>query len=101
MTKKGKDASSERMTAQGTTGKESKLYGVIDAEWEDMDVKAAGTIELCLADEVMYNIMDETMTARLWLKLESLYMTKNLSNKFYLKKQLYYIQTKVHPSLNI
>ena len=53
-----------------------------------MDVKTAGTIELCLANEVRYNVMDETAAVRLWLKLESLYMTKSLSNKLYLKKQL-------------
>ena len=58
-----------------------------DADWEDMAVKVACTIESCLADEVMYNIMDENSTSRLWSKLESLYMTK--SNKLYLKKQLY------------
>ena len=36
----------------------------------------------------MYKVIDETSTTRLWLKLENLYMTKNLSNKLFLKKQL-------------
>ena len=57
-----------------------------NADWEDMNVKTTGTIELYLTGEVMYNVMDETSTAGLWLKLESLYMTESLSNKFYLKK---------------
>ena len=45
-------------------------------------------IQLCLADEVLYNVMDEEMATELWSRLEMLYMTKSLSNKLYLKKQL-------------
>jgi len=51
-----------------------------------MDLKAASMIQLCLADEVMYKVMDEEMATRLWLRLEMLYMMKSLSNKLYLKK---------------
>jgi len=53
-----------------------------------MDLKAATTIQLCLADEVMCNVMDEKMATRLCSRLET-YMTKSFSNKLYLKKQLY------------
>ena len=56
-----------------------------------MDLKAARTIQLYLADEVMYNVMDEETTMRLWSRLETLYITKSLSNKLYLKKQLYWL----------
>ena len=34
-------------------------------------------------------MMDEETVTRLWSRLEMLYMTKSLSNKVYLKKQLY------------
>ena len=54
-----------------------------------MDLKAASTIQLCLADDVMYNVMDEETVTGLWSRLETLYMMKSLSNKLYLKKQLY------------
>jgi len=37
----------------------------------------------------MYNVMDEEMAMGLSSRLELLYMTKSLSNKLYLKKQLY------------
>ena len=37
----------------------------------------------------MYNMMDEETATKLWSKLETLYMTKSLSNKLYLKKQIY------------
>ena len=37
----------------------------------------------------MYNVMDEETATCLWSNLEILYMIKSLSNKLYLKKQLY------------
>ena len=37
----------------------------------------------------MYNVIDKETVTGLWSTLETLYMTKNLSNKLYLKKQLY------------
>jgi len=40
-------------------GKSVKPVGTSDEDWEEMDLKAASTIQLCLADEVMYNVMDE------------------------------------------
>jgi len=52
-----------------------------------MDLKAASTIQLCLADDMMYNMIDEETVTRLWL--ETLYKMKSLSNKLYLKKHLY------------
>jgi hypothetical protein len=47
------------------------------------------TIWLCLGDDVMYYVMDEESPAVVWLKLESQYMSKSLTNKLYLKKWLY------------
>jgi hypothetical protein len=46
------------------------------------------------ADEVLFNIVEEETTTGLWTKLESLYMTKNLSNKIFLKRQLYNLRMK-------
>ena len=70
-------------------GKSAKPVSSSNEDWEEMDLKVASTIQLCLADEVMYNVMDEETTIGLWSRLEILYMTKSLSNKLYLKKQLY------------
>ena len=69
-------------------GKSSKLAGTSDENWEEMDLKAASTIQLCLAEDVMYNMIVEEKATGLWSKLE-MYMMKSLSNKLYLKKQLY------------
>jgi hypothetical protein len=37
----------------------------------------------------MYHVMDEESPAAVWLKLESRYMSKSLTNKLYLKQRLY------------
>jgi len=65
-----------------------------DDEWNDFDFYAKTMIILCLSDEVLCNVMNEETTADLWCRLESLYMTKSLSNKLFLKKQLYYLRMK-------
>ena len=46
-------------------------------------------IRLCLGDDVMYHVMDEESPVAIWLKLESRYMSKSLTNKLYLKQRLY------------
>ena len=70
-------------------GKAKKPEDMSDEDWNDMDLKAIGAIESCFTDEVMSNVMDETTVPGMWLKLESLYMTNIMTNKFYLKIQLY------------
>ena len=42
----------------------------------------------------MYNVMDKKIIKGLWTRLEMLYMMKSLSNKLYLKKQLYGLRMK-------
>ena len=44
---------------------------------------------LNLANNVLRQVDEEDTTAKVWLKLESLYMTKTPSNKIYLKEQLF------------
>ena len=56
-----------------------------DIDCKDLEVKVVATIRLCLADDVMYHVMDEESPTTIWLKLESWYMSKSLMNKSYLK----------------
>ena len=60
-----------------------------DMNWKDLEANAATTIRLCLTDDVMYHVMDEESPTTIWLKLESRYMSKSLTNKLYLKQKLY------------
>ena len=56
-----------------------------DDEW-NIDFYVKATIILCLSDEGLHNIMNKETTIDLWCRLESLYMTKNLSNKLFMNK---------------
>jgi hypothetical protein len=75
---------------QKALARNSKMpASMTDKDWEDLDEKALNTICFCLEYEVLSNIVEEKTTIGLWAKLESLYMTSNLSNKIFLKRQLY------------
>jgi hypothetical protein len=67
----------------------TKPEGMTDIDWKELEAKAVATIRLCLGDDVMYHVMDEESLVTVWLKLESRYMSKSLTNKLYLKQRLY------------
>ena len=66
-----------------------QLEGMNDMDWKDLEANVAATIRLCLANDVMYHVMDEESLMAIWLKLESRYMSKSLTKKVYLKQKLY------------
>ncbi|KAL4621167.1 hypothetical protein ACB092_06G208900 [Castanea dentata] len=70
-------------------GKEKKPKTMKNVEWVEMDEKAASAIRFNLGDEVIHNILEAKTAKEVWEKLEGLYMRKNLTNKLYVKKQLY------------
>ena len=43
-------------------GKSAKPAGTSNEDCEEIDLKAANTIQLCLANEMTYNVMDEETT---------------------------------------
>nr|GFC94053.1 retrovirus-related Pol polyprotein from transposon TNT 1-94 [Tanacetum cinerariifolium] len=55
----------------------------------ELNKKAHSFVILCLGNKVLREITEETTKAGVWSKLETLYMTKSLANKLYLKKNLY------------
>ena len=71
---KGESAMNEALTA---------------AEKKAMIEKAHSAILLSLGDKVLRQVSKETTAVVLWVKLESLYMTKSLVNRLYLKQALY------------
>ena len=81
-------------------GEKKKSSTMTEEEFRDIDFRARATIILCLSDEVLYNVMTETTAAAVWCKLESLYMTKSLSNKLFMKKQLYSLRMKEGTSIS-
>jgi hypothetical protein len=54
-------------------------------EKHDLMKWAHNAIKLCLSNKVLREVDEETMTARLWTKLGTLYMTKSLMNQLYMK----------------
>ena len=70
-------------------GKTKQPTSITDEEWDEMDARALSAIRLCLVDDVLFNIVSEKTIVGLWMKLESLYMVKSLTNRIFLKRQLY------------
>jgi hypothetical protein len=70
-------------------GKAKKPVTITDEDWDEIDARALSAIRLCLVDDVLFNIVAEKTTVGLWTKLESLYMTKSLMNRIFMKRQLY------------
>lgn len=55
---------------------------------EILQKKAHNTLILFLGDKVLREVTKEDTTVEVWLKLESLYMTKSLENRFHKKIKL-------------
>ena len=62
---------------------------MMDEEWEILDRKALGTIQLCLVASVSFNISKEKTTVELVNALEKLYEKTSVSNKVFLMKLLF------------
>ena len=60
-----------------------------DEEWEVLDRKALGTIRLCLASSVAFNILKEKTTEGVMSTLSKLYEKPSSSNKVFLMKRLF------------
>ena len=60
-----------------------------DEDWEELEARAVSTIQLSLAPELKYSVMNEKSPSQLREKLEKVYTSKSLTNRLYLKKQLY------------
>ena len=63
--------------------------GWTDEQLVKMEEKTHSTILLSLDDHIITEVADQETAAKLWLKLESLYMTKSLTNKLLLKQRLF------------
>ncbi|GJX79980.1 hypothetical protein Tco_0328129 [Tanacetum coccineum] len=78
MVQQGCDAGLETLPADMKAGEKATLVK-----------KAYDTLILCMRNQVLREVTKETTAAGIWTKLTSLYMTKSLANRLYLKKKLY------------
>eukprot|EP00253_Pinus_taeda_P014378 PITA_14378 len=60
----------------------TKPMGVTDEEWKKLDRKAKSTIQLCVSDSVLLNVLGEATVKALWDKLGTLYQSKSLVNNY-------------------
>ncbi|CAL1370653.1 unnamed protein product [Linum trigynum] len=67
----------------------SKKQSIDEEERITLEEKAHSTILLVLADDIITEVATEKTAAGLWLKLESIYMTKSLTNKLHMKQRLF------------
>lgn len=61
--------------------------------------KAHSTILLSLADKIIIKVLGVDIAVGLWLELESLYMTKSLTKKLFLKQHIFAL--KMHEGTQI
>lgn len=72
------------------TGRPKELEGADnDRKWEVMEDKALSTIQLCLSDCTLQEILTETKAADAWAKLEKTYMQKTVTNRLRLKQRFH------------
>ena len=70
-------------------GKAMKPESMTYSAWEILDMKALGSIRLCLAASVAFNISKEKTTIGLMTALDKLYEKPSTSNKVFLMKRLF------------
>ena len=73
-------------------GKAKQSTVMKDEEWEVLDRKALGTIRLCLASSVAFNISKEKTIEGVMSALSKLYKKPLASNKVFLMKRLFNIK---------
>ena len=70
-------------------GIEKKPSSMTENDWNVLDRKALGTIRLCLASLVAFNITEQKTTKDLMASLAALYEKPSASNKVFLMKHLF------------
>ena len=48
---------------------EDRLEEMIDKEWMSLEKRACAMIRACLADEILYGVLEEKTSKKLWLRL--------------------------------
>ncbi|TXG53283.1 hypothetical protein EZV62_022452 [Acer yangbiense] len=80
---------SQQKILKAIEGPEKLPESLTKEQKNDMPEMALGTIILNLFDNVLREVNDEKIACDVWKKLESLHLTKSLTNKIYLKERLF------------
>lgn len=76
-------------TGRNTWGEEKFSDTLLKEANDTLLEKAQSIIILCLSDKVIRKVAKDKSAAYVWTKLESLYMTKSLTNQLFMKQRLY------------
>ena len=79
---------------QETLELQEKPKDMEDKVWKKMNRTACGVIRSCLTSDLIYDVMNETSTKRLWETLNEKYLTKSIENRLHLKKSFYQFKMK-------
>ncbi|KAI3711799.1 hypothetical protein L1987_70345 [Smallanthus sonchifolius] len=80
-------------------GEDNLPENLSEKEKKEIMEKAHSEIVLSLGDRVLREVSKEVTAAGIWSKLETLYMTKSLANRLYLKKRMYTFHMATEKSL--
>lgn len=64
-----------------------KPINIDEGKCNDMKVVTFSIIWMSLTDLMIYNMVNEETIHDLWLKLESMFMSKNIKNKLFMKHE--------------
>lgn len=86
--------------AKAFGGESSLPDSMLDADKAEVMEIAYNLLILHLFDNVLRQVDDENIAAKIWLKLKSIYVTKSLTNKTYFKEQLFGFKMDPNKSLD-
>jgi len=66
-----------------------RISNMKEEECEELDVRAASVIRLCLTKNIIANVQKMMTTKELWEKLKGIYHAKGISNMLLLKDKFH------------
>ena len=89
-----RDVQVQRRKLRTLSGEAKRPEGIINDEWEELDLLVMSTIRLHLADNVQFTGLDCDSAEKLWTKLCNTYEKEIASNKVYLMRKHYDLRMK-------
>lgn len=70
----------------------AKSNATRDAEFMKLDGKASSLIRLPLVKDILFHVSEDETTKNVWSKLQSMYLSKSLTNKLVVKQKLFMLR---------
>jgi hypothetical protein len=66
----------------------TQMTGTWTEKWEKIKRRERSKIQICLIDSILLDVSGEDLTKKLWDKMGSLYQSKYMVNKLFLRKKI-------------